>query len=282
VDRTVSSNRPGGNSKTWYGAFFILQLITADDLGPFHKVPVWAVLDYSRTRSIERELLLCKVSILGPEYFEDQLAHKIDKSRMLAATANAAATTQPSRVDPSEVGAGQGLEPGSPAKEQAERTQQAALESHPQAGAPSSSDGRHPSTPPRDYLPPSEALRQKHSHLRSISALAEQFQGKIVDVSNDCVIVEITGKTTRIDAFLKLVRPYGILESARTGLFFCYLFVSFSLITVGVDQMRKKKQELWSCLVRLSNLRGPECPMKNRPRRPSMSMPLSCLLARHK
>jgi len=35
-------------------------------------VPVWAVLDYTETRVISRELLLAKVSILGPEYLEDQ------------------------------------------------------------------------------------------------------------------------------------------------------------------------------------------------------------------
>jgi len=35
------------------------------------QVPVWAVLDYTETRTISRELLLVKVSILGPEYLED-------------------------------------------------------------------------------------------------------------------------------------------------------------------------------------------------------------------
>ncbi len=34
-------------------------------------VPVWAVLDYTNTKVIERELMLVKVSILGPEYFEE-------------------------------------------------------------------------------------------------------------------------------------------------------------------------------------------------------------------
>lgn len=38
-------------------------------------VPVWAVLDYSGTALIQRELVLAKVSILGPEYFEELLAH---------------------------------------------------------------------------------------------------------------------------------------------------------------------------------------------------------------
>ena len=70
---------------------------------------------------------------------------------------------------------------------------------------------------PRHTLSPSEALRQKHTHLNAIESIARNFQGRIVDVSNDTVVVELCGKPTRIDAFLKLVRPYGILEAARTG-----------------------------------------------------------------
>lgn len=58
----------------------------------------------------------------------------------------------------------------------------------------------------------------KHTHLSGVRLLAEQFGGKLVDISNESVIVEMTGKTQRVDAFLKLVRPYGILEAARTGL----------------------------------------------------------------
>ncbi|KAK9474094.1 uncharacterized protein V1510DRAFT_304633 [Dipodascopsis tothii] len=38
-------------------------------------VPVWAVLDYTNTPIVQRELLLAKVTLLGPEYFEDLLAH---------------------------------------------------------------------------------------------------------------------------------------------------------------------------------------------------------------
>jgi acetolactate synthase small subunit len=37
-------------------------------------VPVWAVLDYTNTKIVERELLLVKVSILGPEHLHEQLA----------------------------------------------------------------------------------------------------------------------------------------------------------------------------------------------------------------
>jgi acetolactate synthase-1/3 small subunit len=45
-----------------------------------NKVPVWAVLDYTNTKLIERELLLIKVSILGPEHLHEQLpTTKLDK-----------------------------------------------------------------------------------------------------------------------------------------------------------------------------------------------------------
>lgn len=37
------------------------------------QVPVWAVLDYTKTKLVERELLLIKVSILGPEHLHEQL-----------------------------------------------------------------------------------------------------------------------------------------------------------------------------------------------------------------
>jgi acetolactate synthase-1/3 small subunit len=38
-------------------------------------VPVWAVLDYTEAPLVQRELLLAKVSILGPEVFEELLKH---------------------------------------------------------------------------------------------------------------------------------------------------------------------------------------------------------------
>jgi acetolactate synthase small subunit len=38
-------------------------------------VPVWVVLDYTDSMIVERELLLAKVSILGPEHFHELIAH---------------------------------------------------------------------------------------------------------------------------------------------------------------------------------------------------------------
>ena len=47
--------------------------------------------------------------------------------------------------------------------------------------------------------------------------LAHVFRARVVDVSTDSVIVEITGTEDKIDGLLEVLRPYGILEMVRTG-----------------------------------------------------------------
>lgn len=51
-----------------------------------------------------------------------------------------------------------------------------------------------------------------------IREVADIFRANIVDVSPESLIVEITGDSEKIDAFLRLIQPYGILEMTRTGL----------------------------------------------------------------
>jgi acetolactate synthase-1/3 small subunit len=43
------------------------------------------------------------------------------------------------------------------------------------------------------------------------------FRGKVIDVSPQTYIVEITGGQDKIDAILQLLRPLGIVEIVRTG-----------------------------------------------------------------
>lgn len=43
------------------------------------------------------------------------------------------------------------------------------------------------------------------------------FRGKIVDVAPDATIVEVTGSPQKIDAFIELMRGFGVIELARTG-----------------------------------------------------------------
>ncbi|KAF9384481.1 hypothetical protein CPC16_008419 [Podila verticillata] len=120
-------------------------------------VPVWAVLDYTGFKVIQRELLLIKISILGPEHVRAQIKSRAPGWQIIQ--------------DETE-----------------------------------------------EELSPSNALRQTHAHLKSLTELAHLFQGKVVDVSSDCAVVELSAKPDRIDAFIKLVKPFGILEAARSGM----------------------------------------------------------------
>lgn len=47
--------------------------------------------------------------------------------------------------------------------------------------------------------------------------LAEIFRGRIIDVSANTFIIEVTGDEGKIAAFLELLRPLGIKEIVRTG-----------------------------------------------------------------
>ncbi len=55
-------------------------------------------------------------------------------------------------------------------------------------------------------------------HTRSeIRELADIFRAKIVDVGPDEVMVEISGRENKVQAFIERMRPYGITELVRTG-----------------------------------------------------------------
>ena len=119
-------------------------------------VPVWAVLDYTNSALVQRELLLAKVSILGPEYFEELLQHHREITTPLESHAGNSTGTQ---------SAGQA------------------------ASEPTQSGVKTEDHPRR--LPPSQALRHKHEHLDAITRLTHQFGGKVLDISTNNCIVEL-------------------------------------------------------------------------------------------
>jgi len=47
--------------------------------------------------------------------------------------------------------------------------------------------------------------------------LVNLFRGQVVDVGPSTVMVQIGGEEEKIDAFVEIIRPYGIKEVARTG-----------------------------------------------------------------
>ncbi|KAL6932894.1 probable Acetolactate synthase small subunit, mitochondrial [Hanseniaspora guilliermondii] len=130
-------------------------------------VPVYAVLDYTQSDNIQREMLLARVSLLGSEYFEDLLQHHSK-------------------------GAGADISEKELAKAQNQKY--------------------HPKN-----LPFSELTRLKNQHLANIKMLTENFGGKVVDISQNNCIVEVSAKPKRITNFLQLLKPYGLLEVSRSG-----------------------------------------------------------------
>lgn len=50
-----------------------------------------------------------------------------------------------------------------------------------------------------------------------VRELAEIFRGKIVDVGADEMVIEISGEEKKVEAFIDLMRPFGISELVRTG-----------------------------------------------------------------
>ena len=50
-----------------------------------------------------------------------------------------------------------------------------------------------------------------------IMQVTEIFRAKIIDVQRRSLIVEVTGTHDKIEAFERMVRPFGLVEMARTG-----------------------------------------------------------------
>ena len=53
---------------------------------------------------------------------------------------------------------------------------------------------------------------------QGVISVADIFRAKIIDVAKDSLIIELTGNQAKIEAFLKLLEGYEILELARTGI----------------------------------------------------------------
>ncbi len=119
-------------------------------------VPVWAVLNYTKVRAIERELLLVKVSVIPEDTLkedEETLALAQDNMNNFVYSKNASMTP----------------------------------------------------------LLSSALTRQ------ALTDLTKLFSGRVVDVALDSITIELSAKPSRIDAFIQLVKPFGIIEVARSG-----------------------------------------------------------------
>ena len=60
-------------------------------------------------------------------------------------------------------------------------------------------------------------IRVNENERRNVIAISDVFRGRIVDVGQESLIVELTGNQSKLEGFLNLVQEYEILELARTG-----------------------------------------------------------------
>jgi acetolactate synthase I/III small subunit len=138
-------------------------------------VPVWAVLDYTSAALVQRELLLAKVSILGPEVYEELMEHHREM------------TSQDGGQDEVEENADSRLQEleGQQQQQQQGTDERDGIIERAKEALGQGAD-YHPSR-----LAASQALRHKHEHLEAITHLTHQFGGKVLDISTNNCIVEV-------------------------------------------------------------------------------------------
>ena len=56
------------------------------------------------------------------------------------------------------------------------------------------------------------------SNRADILAASEVYRGKVIDYTVNEMCIEVTGDPTKIDAFIELMKPFGIIEMCRTGI----------------------------------------------------------------
>ena len=63
-------------------------------------------------------------------------------------------------------------------------------------------------------------VRATRDDLQTINAIADIFRGKIDDISDDSIIIEMTGNQAKVDVLIQRMEGYGIevLELVRTGI----------------------------------------------------------------
>lgn len=73
------------------------------------------------------------------------------------------------------------------------------------------------STKPPVHLDDYDKLVFMHTQRTRLMQLADMFKAEVVDVGADHMVFELTAWPKRIDGFIELARPYGIVEAARSG-----------------------------------------------------------------
>lgn len=60
-------------------------------------------------------------------------------------------------------------------------------------------------------------VRAEQEKRTEIFGIVEVFDGKIVEITEHDILIEMHGNNRQVNGFIKMLNPYGILEIARTG-----------------------------------------------------------------
>ncbi len=61
-------------------------------------------------------------------------------------------------------------------------------------------------------------VQNQQEHRSDIMTAVDVFRASVIDYSTEGMCIEVTGSPSKIDAFIKLMQPFGILEMCRTGI----------------------------------------------------------------
>ena len=61
-------------------------------------------------------------------------------------------------------------------------------------------------------------VENKPEYRADIHYAIDAYRAKVVDYTYDGMCIEVTGDPSKIDAFIELMKPYGIIEMCRTGI----------------------------------------------------------------
>lgn len=61
-------------------------------------------------------------------------------------------------------------------------------------------------------------INNNKNNMQDIMSVVDIFRAKVIDYGKKSMTIEITGESSKIDAFVELIREYGIIEICRTGI----------------------------------------------------------------
>ena len=61
-------------------------------------------------------------------------------------------------------------------------------------------------------------VSNKVKNRSEIMTAVDVFRANVIDYSPEAMCIEVTGSPSKMDAFVKLMQPFGILEMCRTGI----------------------------------------------------------------